>query len=209
VVVASLVVQLVLLLTSATDASTGDSQAEVPVVTRLVRLLSYFTIQSNLFVLGTSLGLALAPQRDGRLWRVLRLDALLGITVTGLVYWTLLAPAVELHGVALATGLGFHLVSPAGTLVVWWLYGPRPRITGSTVSWAFVWPLAWVAATLLHGAVSGWYPYAFLDVGVIGYPRALAATAVVLALGVLVALLLRQVDRRRRPSVRPSVGQAS
>ena len=204
VVVVSLGVQLVLLLTGATDVNTGDSQAEVPVVTRLVRLFSYFTIQSNLFVLAASVSLALAPRRDGRWWRVLRLDALLGITVTGLVYWTLLAPTVELHGAALATGLGFHLVAPLGTLVVWWLFGPRPRITTHTVARAFVWPVAWVGGTLLHGAVTGWYPYPFLDVGVLGYPRALAATAVVLALGLLVALVLRWLDGRRRPTEQPT-----
>lgn len=191
---------MALLLTSGTDANTGDSQVEVPVTTRLVRLASYFTIQSNLLVLATSLTLALTPQRDGPVWRVLRLDALLGITVTGLVYWTLLAPTVQLRGAALATGLALHLVAPVGTLVVWWVFGPRPRITARTVAWGFVWPVAWIGGTLLHGALTGWYPYPFLDVTVVGYPRALAATAVVLALGLLVALVLRWVDRRRRPS---------
>ena len=34
-------------------------------------------------------------------------------------------------------------------------------------------PLAYLAWTLLHGAVSGWYPYPFLDVSELGYPRAL------------------------------------
>jgi hypothetical protein len=34
-------------------------------------------------------------------------------------------------------------------------------------------PLAYLAWTLLHGAASGWYPYPFLDVSELGYPRAL------------------------------------
>ena len=62
---ASLVIQVVLLLASGADANTGDDQAAVAVGTRLVRLLSYFTIQSNLLVLVTSVALALDPQRDG------------------------------------------------------------------------------------------------------------------------------------------------
>ena len=201
-VVVSLAVQLVLLLGSGTDANTGDSQAAVPVATRLVRLVSYFTIESNLFVLATSLTLALDPRRDGPVWRVLRLDALLGITVTGLVYWTLLAPVVDLHGAALAAGLGFHLVSPVGAVVAWLAFGPRPRITWSTVRWAFVWPLAWVAWTFLHGAVTGWYPYPFLDVTVIGSARALVGVGVVLVLGVALLLLLRWLDRRLPASPR-------
>jgi hypothetical protein len=98
--------------------------------------------------------------------------------------------------------MGFHLVSPVGTLVVWLLLGPRPRVTWSTAAWAFVWPFAWVGGTLLHGAVTGWYPYPFLDAGAIGYPRALLGTAVVLVLGVLVALLFVWLDRRL-PKVSP------
>jgi hypothetical protein len=197
VVVVSLVVQLVLLLSGGTDANTGDPQAEVPVGTRLVRLFSYFTIQSNLLVLAASVTLALDPRRDGRVWRVLRLDALLGITITGFVYWTLLAPVVDLHGAALASGLGFHLVSPVGALVVWGCFGPRPRVRWNTVAWAFAWPVAWVAYTFVRGALTGWYPYPFLDVAAVGYARALVATAVVLVLGLLVALVLKRFDRRR------------
>ena len=196
VVVASLVVQLVLVVRGGTDANTGDSQAEVAVGTRLVRLFSYFTIQSNLFVLLTSATLALSPRRDGRVWRVLRLDALLGITITGLVYWTLLAPVVHLEGAALAAGLGFHLVSPVLTLVVWVVFGPRPRVSWSTTAWLFGWPLAWVGSTFAHGALTGWYPYPFLDATAVGYPQALLATGAVLVLGVLLALLLRLLDQR-------------
>ncbi len=187
-------VQLVLLFASSTDANTGNSQADIPVSTRLVRLFGYFTIQSNLLVLATSVTLALAPRRDGPVWRVLRLDALLGITVTGLVYWALLAPTVRLEGAALAAGLGFHLLAPVGTLLVWSLVGPRPRVTWSTVRWAFAWPLAWVAYTFAHGAVTGWYPYPFLDVGTIGYAGALLGTAVVLVVAVVLVLLLRWLD---------------
>jgi hypothetical protein len=48
---------------------------------RLGRLVSYFTIESNLLVLAAAVSLVLAPGRDGRLWRVLRLDALLGVVI--------------------------------------------------------------------------------------------------------------------------------
>ena len=192
----SLVVQLVLLLTSGTDANTGDPQADVPVATRLVRLFSYFTIQSNLLVLAASVTLALDPHRDGRVWRALRLDALLGITITGLVYWTLLTRTVDLEGAALVSSLGFHLVSPLGTLVVWLLAGPRPRVDRSTARWAFAWPLVWVAGTFVRGVATGWYPYPFIDAAALGYGPPLVATAAVLVLGVLVVLLLRRLDRR-------------
>ena len=56
-----------------------------PVGARLLDLAGSFAIQSNLLVAFTAVTLALRADRDGPVWRVARLDALLGITVTGLV----------------------------------------------------------------------------------------------------------------------------
>ena len=196
VIVTSLAVQLVLLLVGGTDANTGDAQVAVGVGTRLLRLFSYFTIQSNLLVLAVSVTLAVDPGRDGRLWRILRLDALLGIGITGLVYWTLLAPLVDLRGAALAAGLGFHLVSPVATVAAWLLFGPRPRITWTTVAGAYVWPVAWTGCTFIRGALTGWYPYPFLDAATAGYPAALTAVGGVLVLGFVLVLALLVLDRR-------------
>ena len=177
--------------------NTGESAEAVGVGTRLVRLVSYFTIQSNLFVLAVSITLAVAPRRDGRVWRVLRLDSLLAIAVTGVVYNTLLAPLVHLQGIALWTNTALHVVSPVATLVVWGLVGPRPRITWVAVGWAFVWPLAWIVYTFVRGAVTGWYPYPFLDAAAVGYPRALGATGLVIVLALVLALVLKRLDRLR------------
>ena len=56
-----------------------------PLPVRLLRFFSYFTIQSNLLAAGTALSLMQRPNRDGRLWRVLRADAIVGMTVTFVV----------------------------------------------------------------------------------------------------------------------------
>jgi len=82
VIAISLIVQLVLLFEGGTDADSGHSEAAVAVGTRLVRFFSYFTIESNLVVLAVSVTLAARPERDGRAWRVARLDALLGIVIS-------------------------------------------------------------------------------------------------------------------------------
>jgi hypothetical protein len=58
-----------------------------PHAVRVWRFFSYFTTQANLLVVATSLGLARSPSRDGPGWRVVRLNALTGITITGLVHW--------------------------------------------------------------------------------------------------------------------------
>jgi hypothetical protein len=194
VVAIALVIQIVLIFTGGQDANSGANETG-PIGTRLVRLFSFFTIQSNLFVLGTSIALFLSIRRDGRLWRVLRLDALLGIIITGLVYETILAPLVHLEGWALVATIGFHYISPWATLIGWLVFGPRPRMGWGVLVAAFIWPLLWLVYTFVHGAVTGWYPYPFLDVTTIGLADSIRNSAVVLAIGIVIAIILVLVDK--------------
>lgn len=197
VVAAALVTQLVLVFSGGSAAGAGDTTGDdADALTRLVRMLSYFTIQSNILVLICSLSLVLRPGRDGPVWRVLRLDTLLGITITGLVFAIVLAPQVHLEGVSLWITVGLHYVAPPMTLVGWLLFGPRGRIDGVSVGWAFVWPALWIAYTLVHGAVTDWYPYPFLDVHARGYGLALRNIAGVLVVAGVLAWLFAWIDRR-------------
>src|ERR1700733_4400611 len=75
VVTASFVGQLYLLAHGQTDLSASRDQG-VSVAVRLGRLVSYFTIESNLLVLAAAVSLVLAPGRDGRLWRGVPLGGL-------------------------------------------------------------------------------------------------------------------------------------
>jgi hypothetical protein len=196
VVLVSFVTQVVLVVIGGADANSGRVDAHLNVAQRLVRLLSYFTIQSNLVVLAVAICLVLNPVRDGVIWRVVRLDALLGIVITGLVFDIVLAPLVHLTGVALWVTIGFHYVSPWLALAAWLLFGPRPRIDWHTVGYAFIWPLLWIVYTFIHGAISEWYPYPFLDVGVHGYPIALRNTVFVLIVAGVLALIFKVLDAR-------------
>jgi hypothetical protein len=194
VVAIALIIQLILLFTGGQDANSGANSTG-PVGTRLVRLFSFFTIQSNLFVLGTSIALAINIRRDGMLWRVLRFDALLGIIITGLVYETILAPLVHLEGWAFVATIGFHYISPWATLIGWLVFGPRPRMGWGVMAAAFIWPLLWLVYTFVHGAITGWYPYPFLDVNTIGFADSVRNSAVVLAIGVVIAVILTLLDK--------------
>lgn len=195
-VVAALLIQLWLVFTGGPDPNTGDTVASVGIGTRLVQTISFFTIQSNLLVLAMAIGLVLDPARDGRLWRVLRLDALLGITITGLVFDTILIHYVHPSGWQLVATIGLHYVAPWLTLLGWVLFGPRPRIDPVTVAWSLLWPAAWIAYTFLRGALVDWYPYPFLDVQVIGLGAALRNTAVVLVVAAVLLAGFAFVDRR-------------
>jgi hypothetical protein len=195
VIVAALITQLVLLIGGGADANSGSSGTAVAVGTRLIRLFSYFTIESNLIVLAVAVTLAVRPGSDGPVWRVVHLDALLGIVITGLVYDIVLARQVHLTGAALWAGIGFHYVSPWAMLLGWIAFGPRPRISWRTVGGAFIWPVLWIVYTFAHGAASKWYPYSFMDASKLGLGTALINTCGVVVVAAVLAVAFRFLDR--------------
>jgi len=196
VVLFGLAVQVAVVVGGGEDANSGETTAALALGERLVNLFSYFTILSNVMVMTTSALFALRPERDGRLFRVLHLDALLSITATGVVFAAVLAPIVDVTGwAAVANGI-FHYLVPVAFPLVWLLFGPRPRLTRHVVVLAFVWPVAWLTCTFARGAVTGWYPYPFLDATQLGFGRALAGGLVVLLGAVVLAVVVKGLDAR-------------
>lgn len=192
VALVALVVQVVLVASG--EAVLVEASLAPPVHVRLFRFCCYFTVQSNLLVLLTCASLALDPARDGRLWRVARLDAVVGITVTGVIHWFFLRPLLDLDGASYVTDKLLHLAVPLLAVAGWVALGPRGRIDPVTLRWALAWPAAYMAFTLVHGGASGWYPYPFTDVGDLGYARVLLNALGVVALLLAVALGLRRAD---------------
>jgi hypothetical protein len=163
---------------------------------RIIRVLSFFTIQSNLLSGLVSVQLAASPDRDGPAWRAVRLAALLGITVTGIVYATVLAAIHEPNGAAEAlVNAIVHYLVPAGMVIGWLVFGPRPRIAARTVAWALAFPVAWLGYTLARGAIWRWYPYPFLDVSTHGYGRVAVNALLVTAVFAVLAGVFAAGDR--------------
>ncbi len=166
---------------------------------RIARVFSFFTIQSNTLCAVASLSLARDAARDGGRWRVLRLDALLGITVTGLVYSTVIARYDQLNGWQQhSVNACVHYIVPVAMVLGWLLFGPRPRVSARTIGWALVWPACYLAYILIQGHFSRWYPYPFLDVASQGYGRVVANSVAVLAVLAALSALYLLGDRRLR-----------
>lgn len=161
--------------------------------------LSYFTIWSNVLVAVVVTVLVARPalfarsDRVGTIWRALRLDTVLMIIVTGLVYNLLLAKG-GLTGWPLVSNTFLHVVTPILTTVVWLVAGPRGLLSNRVVFGSLVVPVVYVAWALVRGAAIGAYPYPFLDVAVKGYPYVLAFVAGLVVFAVLLAYLLWAID---------------
>lgn len=191
ILAAALVTQFVL---SATGIGSADPDADMG--TRIIRLFSFFTILSNILFCAISATLAIRPdRREGTLWRVLRLDSVLCMTVTGLVFMTVLRGLEPLQGLRIVTDAVFHYAAPVLAIAGWLLFGPRPRVTGRVVLLAAIPPILWAIYTLIRGVVAEWYPYPFIDVIENGYGRVFGNILAVSALFVGLGLLAWYLDR--------------
>ncbi|WP_214369492.1 Pr6Pr family membrane protein [Pseudonocardia sp. H11422] len=202
VVALGMVVQMVV-----TAGATGGRFDTAPA--RIANLLVFFTILSNLLLGVTTLLLAIAPGRSSTVFRVLRLDAVLGITVTGIVYHLVLAPLSDLTGVAWFADQLLHTAAPLLGVLGWLLFGPRGLVGRAVAAWSVLFPVLWLGFTLARGAVIGWYPYSFVDVTDLGYARVALNGVVVAVLFLVLAVGALAVDRlllRRTTPADPAVG---
>ena len=183
---------------------------------RVWNFFSYFTIWSNVVVLITLLQLVRDPLTSTVLHRTLRLSGLAMITVTGIVYVSLLARLWNPQGWQAVADYGLHYVSPVITLLGWFVFD-RTRTRGSfdsaVIGRSLVVPLVWVVYTyarapFVHfedaGVLRRFYPYPFMNVdelGVVGVSMALAVVfAFYLALTAAFVWLSRKPSNDQRPS---------
>jgi hypothetical protein len=165
VALVAVAVQFVIALQPNSSANSTWSPSDV--ATRLTQFFSYFTIQSNLIVAAATVALAANPNCDSRVFRVVRMAGLYAITVTFVIYGALLAPGLS-SGATGITNICLHYVVPFLTVVGWLVFGPRRRLDVRSLAMSAIWPLAFVIYTLIHGHLSGWYPYPFVNVNRLG-----------------------------------------
>jgi hypothetical protein len=189
-VIAGVVVQLIV-----TAGSSGNGFfTENP--QRTLNVFAFFTIQSNLILGVICLLLALEPdRRRSTLFRTLRLNGVLCIAVTGIVYHLALARLDELTGAAAVANLLVHTVTPLLGVLGWLIFGPRGQTDARIVAWSLVFPVAWLVFTLVRGEYVGFYPYPFLNVTDHGYPTVLVNSLLVAALFLGLAAGLTALDR--------------
>ena len=164
---------------------------------RMFNVFCYFTIQSNLLVGATSLLLAVRLDRSSLAFRVFRLDSVVCIAITTVVYHTSLAHLVHPEGLAAVSNTLLHTVCPLLYLAGWVLFGPWGAVSLRVIRYALIFPLCWLAFTLLRGPLVDFYPYPFVDVRVLGYPRVMLNALLISALFFVLAAGAAGVDRLR------------
>lgn len=129
---------------------------------------SYFTVQSNLIAATCYLIAAFAIFRKKKLgewFRYLRGGAVLYMMVTGIVFALLLKNTAVNPDPSHFNWSNFvlHEFGPF-FITVWWLLWPsRSPITARQSLYWLLFPFLWVIYTFIRAAMTGWYPYPFLD----------------------------------------------
>ena len=169
------------------------------VLERLLDWSTYFTILSNMTVaIVVTVLLArpawfVQPTRGGFAWRTLRLDSVMMIVITSIVFNLLLATGGKTGWDAVSNSL-LHVITPAVTALVWLAAGPRGLIRWSTIWAALILPLAWAAYALVRGSIIGAYPYPFLDVAANGLPSVLVFIGVICAFAIVLSAVMLGID---------------
>ena len=175
---------------------------------RIVNFFSFFTVLSNITVAATTGLLAVRLHRASALFRTLRLDGVIAIAVTGVVFHLTLADLQELTGWNAFADFILHTLSPILTGLGWLLLGPRGQVTRRIVVAAVIAPVCWIVYALIRGALvddrfgNAYYPYPFMNVQQHGYPVVLVNVSLVALLFLGIAFGALFLDRRL-PGVRP------
>ncbi|HJQ71865.1 MAG TPA: Pr6Pr family membrane protein [Actinomycetota bacterium] len=138
---------------------------------RALNVFAFFTIQSNIIVGITSLVLALRADPTSMMFRVARLTGVVAIAITFVVFHVAIAHLFEFESWSLVADRILHAIVPILAVVGWLMYGPRALATRRVLWLSLVFPVAWCIFTLIRGALVGWYPYHFIDVGELGYAK--------------------------------------
>lgn len=162
---------------------------------RILDLLSYFTIWSQLVVGIVMTMLYRNPTVTSRKIQVLFIDALLMITVTGVVYNLLIGPKYPPQGLNQISSPIEHSLTPLLVVLSFLIIGPRGWFNAKNVARALLLPISYIFYTLFRGAIIDKYPYDFFDVGASGYAFVITFVMGILLASIIVLMAYWGIDR--------------
>ncbi|MEI9901151.1 MAG: Pr6Pr family membrane protein [Hyphomicrobium sp.] len=149
-------------------------EAPAAIIPSSIRFLSFFTILTNVLAAAALVIPVVAPRsRAGRfLARPSVRTAIAGyIIMVGVVYYLLLTNISGRHGWELTLERTLHYLTPPLFVLDWILFVDKRALTWRVGASGLAFPLIYLGWLLAYGAVSGWYPYPFIDAAELGYGR--------------------------------------
>jgi hypothetical protein len=161
--------------------------------------LSFFTVTTNIIVAICFTALSfLKPGKSENLFT--KAAALTAITVyivvVGIIYNVMLRGLVAPVGWARAADELLHVVNPLIFLCFWIFFVKKSALRyKQAVSW-LAYPLLYVVFIVTRGYLINKYPYPFIDVVQLGYPKAILNAIIVLFIFWLLSLFFIFIGKR-------------
>ena len=101
-----------------------------------------------------------------------------------MVYNVILRFLWQPQGLQYVTDELLHTLIPLLFILFWFLYVPKNGLQYKNALPWLIYPLLYVVYTAIHGVITGFYPYPFVNVGELGYGKVLINSC-----GLLIAFL--------------------
>jgi len=196
----SLILQFVLAMTNPVTPEPGPAE-------RFIRFFSYFTVATNIIVAVTLTAIAFFQRTKlGEFLTRPTVQAAVAsyITIVGIVYSLFLRSVWDPAGWQAVADHALHDAMPLAYLIYWVGFAPKNGLTWRDPFKWLLYPVVYISYSLIRGAIVSWYPYWFVDVTQLGYPKALTHTAFVFVafavFGFIYLGLAKLLSRTANPS---------
>jgi hypothetical protein len=164
---AALIFQFALIL-RATYAAAASGELRFPVAAAVVVLASFLTLQVNFLAAMITTGAAVGTRRFERVGRF-RSAVAAYLLAGSSVFILALQPYWHHRGAQLIADILTHYVTPTLYIAFWLLAVPKGRLRWREPAIWLIYPAVYLLALLLVAGWTGFYPYPFMDVRVLGF----------------------------------------
>ena len=181
----------------------------MPISGAIVNYLSYFTILTNFLVaFSLTCSLCISNTAWGRFFSRATVQSALAvyIAIVGTVYALLLKQLWNPQGLQKVADISLHEIVPVLYVLYWVAVVSKTSLAWKSVFPWLAYPAAYFCYSLVRGALTGWYPYPFMDVTANGYARVFLNALLMLVAFLAVSLVTVAFSRwrgRNRPRPAP------
>jgi hypothetical protein len=171
-----------------------------PVSETIIRYFSFFTVLTNLIVVVCCTFLLLKPTSHAANFfsQPVTLTAIaVYISVVAIVYNSILRFLWKPEGLQLVVDELLHPVIPVLFVIMWLLFIRNGALKWRDIYVWLIYPLVYIVYILIRGALSGFYPYPFINVTELGYNTVLINSVGLLLVFLFFSLLFVAIEKLR------------
>ncbi|HTQ63556.1 MAG TPA: Pr6Pr family membrane protein [Puia sp.] len=184
-----IIIQLILML---------EANPEKTIAEKTINFFSYFTILSNILIAFSLTIIATKPgSKAGRFFSNPSVQSALAVYIIMVMtmYILFLKETWNPQGWQWIADVKLHYLIPILYIVYWIIFVPKGQTHWmNSIVW-LIYPLCYLVYTLIRGAISGFYPYPFIDVHKLGYTHSLLNAFKIMIGFIGIGLLIIAVDK--------------